>query len=255
MSVAAAIGHPLGADRRLAVDGSLAQPDARVLVGPRAGRTIRFPSGRRAASCRRRADCRARPKRSRAGVAIRSGGTRKPQTDTPAARAITSSSLRVRLTKAAIVPNRTAKGRICSDTDGTRRKDISATKPACAPGTSPARRSNSTKSIRKDRPLIATKTARIVSRKRQDRYRPSVRPIIVSQSLIRDHAPSSPVSPASRRRPCFGLNRSRRAGNTYGPPSRRNPRGVSPPTRRMDGNRAAAPAAICGRVAAPPGLH
>ncbi len=77
--------------------------------------------------------------------AAKAGGARNCQTETPAARATTSSSLRVRLMKAAIAPNRTTKGRICSVTIGVSRRASQAIKAALALGLSLERRSSSTK--------------------------------------------------------------------------------------------------------------
>ena len=69
------------------------------------------------------------------------------QTETPAARATTSSSLRDRLRNAIIAPNSTAKGSACSATIGVCRNDSQAISGPVAPGVSPERRSVSTKSI------------------------------------------------------------------------------------------------------------
>ena len=80
--------------------------------------------------------------------AMPSAGAMNCQTDMPAARATTSSSLRVRLMKAAMAPNSTAKGSTCSVTAGTRNSDRKAIRGAVASLTSLARRSRSTKSSR-----------------------------------------------------------------------------------------------------------
>ena len=75
-----------------------------------------------------------------------SGGARICQTETPAARATTSSILRDRLRKAIIEPNRTANGSACSATVGVRRKERAAISRPVAFGASPERRSISTRS-------------------------------------------------------------------------------------------------------------
>ena len=66
-----------------------------------------------------------------------SGGAKICQTETPAARATTSSILRDRLRKAIIEPNRTAKGSACSATVGVRRNDSQAMSKPVAFGASP----------------------------------------------------------------------------------------------------------------------
>ncbi len=76
------------------------------------------------------------------------GGRINCQTETPAARATTSSSLWLRLRKVAIAPKRTQKGSTCSETVGVRKNDRKAMKAADMPGLSPVRRSISTKSIK-----------------------------------------------------------------------------------------------------------
>ena len=76
----------------------------------------------------------------------RTGGARICHTETPAARATTSSNLRDRLRNAIIEPNSTANGSACSATVGVRRKDRSAIRGAVALGASPERRSISTRS-------------------------------------------------------------------------------------------------------------
>ena len=57
-----------------------------------------------------------------------SGGVRNCQTDSPAARATTSSILRDKFRNAIIDPNRTANGKACSATVGVRRNDSPAMK-------------------------------------------------------------------------------------------------------------------------------
>ena len=59
--------------------------------------------------------------------AISTGGARNCQTETPEARATSSSSLRVRFKKTAIEPNSTQNGKTCSETAGVRRSDRKAT--------------------------------------------------------------------------------------------------------------------------------
>ena len=74
------------------------------------------------------------------------GGARICQTETPAARATTSSIFRERLRKAIIEPNSTANGSACSATVGVRRNDSAAMSKPVAFGASPERRSISTRS-------------------------------------------------------------------------------------------------------------
>jgi hypothetical protein len=86
-----------------------------------------------------------------------------------AARATTNSSRRVRLMKANIAPPNVAKGRICSVMAGTRKSVRKASPRAVTLLMSPARRNNSTKSIRNTSTKIVAKTARMARVKRAAR--------------------------------------------------------------------------------------
>ena len=74
------------------------------------------------------------------------GGAKICQTETPAARATTSSIFRDRLRKAIIEPNSTANGSACSAKVGVRRNDNAAINNPVAFGASPERRNISTRS-------------------------------------------------------------------------------------------------------------
>ena len=94
-----------------------------------------------------------------------SAGDRNRQTETPAARATTSSSRRERFKNAIIDPSSTANGKACSATIGVCRSDSHAISKPLAPGVSPVRRSVSTRSIVKMRKKTPPNTARTVFRK------------------------------------------------------------------------------------------
>ena len=81
----------------------------------------------------------------------------------PLARATTSSEERVRRQKARIPPSRTANGRICMPTHGSRSAAISLTMPNVASGRVAERRSSSMKSNSAIRPVRAPSMASTAS--------------------------------------------------------------------------------------------
>ena len=160
---------PVGVHDRLAVNALLPNPQAR-RSARRAAEQLRLDPIGLALHRGRERGCRALTTTIPIADAINSGGAMNCQTETPAARATTSSSLRDKLRNEIIAPNSTAKGSACSATIGvcnsdSQRHQRPGRAAACRRSGAASRRSRWRKSARRRRRRPRERSRRTASAK------------------------------------------------------------------------------------------